>query len=51
MPVVDLDRISKSYSNKVAVRELSLRIEAEKGEDEDRQRVGNELHQRPAGIL
>jgi ABC-2 type transport system ATP-binding protein len=27
MPVVDLDRISKSYSNKVAVRELSLRIE------------------------
>jgi ABC-2 type transport system ATP-binding protein len=28
MPVVDLDRISKSYSNKVAVRELSLRIES-----------------------
>jgi ABC-2 type transport system ATP-binding protein len=27
MPVVDLDRISKSYSSKVAVRELSLRIE------------------------
>ena len=27
MPVVDLDRISKSYSNKAAVRELSLRIE------------------------
>ena len=24
MPVVDLDRISKSYSSKVAVRELSL---------------------------
>jgi ABC-2 type transport system ATP-binding protein len=28
MPVVDLDRISKSYSSKAAVRELSLRIEA-----------------------
>jgi ABC-2 type transport system ATP-binding protein len=28
MPVVDLDRISKSYSSKVAVRELSLRIES-----------------------
>ena len=27
MPIVDLDRISKSYSSKVAVRELSLRIE------------------------
>jgi ABC-2 type transport system ATP-binding protein len=27
MPVVDLDRISKSYSGKVAVEELSLRIE------------------------
>ena len=27
MPVVDLDRISKSYSSKAAVRELSLRIE------------------------
>jgi ABC-2 type transport system ATP-binding protein len=27
MPVVDLDRISKSYSSKVAVRDLSLRIE------------------------
>src|ERR1700734_2111747 len=27
MPVVDLDRISKAYSSKVAVRELSLRIE------------------------
>jgi ABC-2 type transport system ATP-binding protein len=27
MPVVDLDRISKSYSSKVAVQELSLRIE------------------------
>jgi ABC-2 type transport system ATP-binding protein len=27
MPVVDLDRISKSYSSKVAVPELSLRIE------------------------
>src|SRR6201999_2875576 len=27
MPVVDLDRISKSYSSKVAVHELSLRIE------------------------
>jgi len=27
MPVVDLDRISKSYSSKVAVRELSLSIE------------------------
>src|SRR6202789_3493058 len=27
MPVVDLDRISKSYSNKIAVQELSLRIE------------------------
>jgi ABC-2 type transport system ATP-binding protein len=27
MPVVDLDHISKSYSSKVAVRELSLRIE------------------------
>jgi ABC-2 type transport system ATP-binding protein len=27
MPVVDLDRISKSYSRKVAVQELSLRIE------------------------
>ncbi|HZD47049.1 MAG TPA: ATP-binding cassette domain-containing protein, partial [Acidobacteriaceae bacterium] len=27
MSVVDLDRISKSYSSKVAVRELSLRIE------------------------
>ena len=28
MPVVDLDRISKSYSSKVAVRELSLRIDS-----------------------
>ena len=27
MPVVDLDRISKSYSSKAAVRDLSLRIE------------------------
>src|SRR5580704_8261431 len=27
MPIVDLDRISKSYEQKVAVRELSLRIE------------------------
>src|ERR1700740_1806120 len=27
MPIVDLDRISKSYSSKVAVRNLSLRIE------------------------
>jgi ABC-2 type transport system ATP-binding protein len=27
MPVVDLDRISKAYSSKVAVQELSLRIE------------------------
>ena len=27
MTIVDLDRISKSYSSKVAVRELSLRIE------------------------
>jgi ABC-2 type transport system ATP-binding protein len=27
MPIVDLDRISKSYSSKAAVRELSLRIE------------------------
>jgi ABC-2 type transport system ATP-binding protein len=27
MPVVDLDRISKSYGSKVAVQELSLRIE------------------------
>jgi ABC-2 type transport system ATP-binding protein len=27
MPVVDLDRISKAYSSKVAVRDLSLRIE------------------------
>lgn len=27
MPVVDLDRISKSYDSKVAVQELSLRIE------------------------
>ncbi len=27
MPVVDLDRISKSYSSKVAVQELTLRIE------------------------
>src|ERR1700743_3000570 len=27
MPIVDLDRISKTYSSKVAVHELSLRIE------------------------
>src|SRR5581483_10793512 len=27
MPVVDLDRVSKSYSRNAAVRELSLRIE------------------------